>query len=50
MASCNTREVTKGMLALLSSSVDYDPVASAIWKKGEKYVYNPQPLSALAHV
>jgi hypothetical protein len=30
------REATKGMLALLSSSIDYDPVASAIWKKGEK--------------
>ncbi len=43
VTSCNAREATKGMLALLSSSVDYDPVASAIWKKGDKYVYNPQP-------
>lgn len=34
-----SKEVTKGMLALLSSSVDYDPVASAIWKKGEKVPY-----------
>lgn len=25
------------MLAILASSIEYDPVTNAIWKKGEKY-------------